>query len=54
MPRTMAGLLTAVGTVMAALVAFTHGDLTVVAIAAAAVSTGLAAVSSGTVKKVSS
>ena len=51
MPRIVAGLLTAVGTAMAALVAFTHGDLTVLTIAIAAVSTGLAAVGSSAIKK---
>jgi hypothetical protein len=39
----MVGLLAAVGTAMSALVAFVHGDLTWLAIADAAVATGLSA-----------
>jgi hypothetical protein len=42
MPRSMVGLLAAVGTAMSALVAFAHGDLIWAAIADAAVATGLA------------
>jgi hypothetical protein len=43
MPRSVVGLLAAVGTAMSALVAFAHGDLVWVTIADAAVATGLAA-----------
>jgi hypothetical protein len=43
MPRSMVGLLTAVGTAMSALVAFAHGSFVWVAIADAAAATGLAA-----------
>jgi tetrahydromethanopterin S-methyltransferase subunit C len=43
MPRSMVGLLAAVGTAMSALVAFTHGDLIWVTIADAAVANGLVA-----------
>jgi hypothetical protein len=42
MPRSMVGLLAAVGTVMSALVAFTHGDLVWELITAAAAANGLA------------
>jgi hypothetical protein len=43
MPRTMVGLLAAVGTAMSALVAFAHGNLIWVTIAMAAVVAGLVA-----------
>jgi hypothetical protein len=43
MPRTMVGLLAAVGAAMSALVGLAHGDLVWVAIADAAAATGLAA-----------
>jgi hypothetical protein len=43
MPRSMVGLLVAVGTAMSALVAFAHGGLVWVVIADAAAATGLAA-----------
>jgi hypothetical protein len=43
MPRSMVGLLAAVGTAMSALVAFAHGNLFWVIIADAAAATGLAA-----------
>ena len=43
MPRSIVGLLAAVGTAMSALVAFAHGDLIWVTIADAAVATGLVA-----------
>jgi hypothetical protein len=45
MPRSMVGLLTAVGTTMSALVPFAHGDLTWAVIAIAAIALGLAAYS---------
>ena len=41
MPRSMVGLLAAVGAAMSALVASAHGDLVAVTIAIAAVATGL-------------
>jgi hypothetical protein len=43
MPRTMVGLLAAVGTAMSALVGLAHGDLVWLIIADAAAATGLAA-----------
>jgi hypothetical protein len=43
MPRSMVGLLAAVGTAMSSLAAFAHGKLVWLAIADAAVATGLAA-----------
>jgi hypothetical protein len=43
MPRTVVGLLTAVGTALSALVAFAHGNLVGLTIANAAIATGLAA-----------
>jgi len=43
MPRSMVGLLAAVGAAMSALVGLVHGDLTWVALADAAAATGLAA-----------
>jgi len=43
MPRSMAGLLAAVGTAMAALVGLTHGDLAWGMAAGAATASGLAA-----------
>ena len=43
MPRSMVGLLAAVGVAMSALVAFAHGDLIWLTIADAATATGLAA-----------
>lgn len=43
MPRSMVGLLAAVGTAMSSLAAFAHGNLVWLAIADAAVATGLAA-----------
>jgi hypothetical protein len=43
MPRSMVGLLAAVGAAMSALVGFAHGDLVLVTVADAAVATGLAA-----------
>jgi len=43
MPRSMVGLLAAVGAAMSALVAFAHGDFVWLAIADAAAATGLAA-----------
>lgn len=42
-PRALVGLLAAVGAAMSALVAFTHGALTWIAILYAVISTGLAA-----------
>jgi hypothetical protein len=41
MPRSMVGLLAAVGTAMSALVALAHGDLVWVTIASAAAAMGL-------------
>ncbi len=43
MPRSMVGLLAAVGTAMSALAAFAHGALVWVTVADAAAATGLAA-----------
>jgi hypothetical protein len=43
MPRSMVGLLAAVGAAMSALVGLTHGDLSWAALADAAAATGLAA-----------
>jgi hypothetical protein len=43
MPRSMVGLLAAVGAAMSALVAFAHGDLVWMTIADAAAAAGLAA-----------
>ncbi len=43
MPRSMVGLLAAVGVAMSALAAFAHGDLVWVTIADAAAASGLAA-----------
>ena len=43
MPRSMVGLLAAVGAAMSALVAFAHSDLISLTIAGAAIATGLAA-----------
>ncbi len=43
MPRSMVGVLAAVGTAMSALVAFAHGNLVWVIISDAAAATGLAA-----------
>ena len=43
MPRSMVGLLAAVGAAMAALAGLIHGDLVPVIIAAASAATGLAA-----------
>jgi hypothetical protein len=43
MPRTMVGLLAAVGTAMSALAAYAHGDLVWVTILNAATANGLAA-----------
>ena len=43
MPRSMVGLLAAVGATMSALVAFAHGTLAWVSIADAAAATGLSA-----------
>jgi hypothetical protein len=43
MPRSMVGLLAAVGAAMSALVAFAHGDLVWAIIVDAAAATGLAA-----------
>ncbi len=43
MPRSMVGLLAAVGTAMSALVAFAHGDLILLALVVAAAAAGLVA-----------
>jgi hypothetical protein len=43
MPRSMVGLLAAVGTFMSSLTAFSHGNLVWLAVLDAAVATGLAA-----------
>ena len=43
MPRSMVGLLVAVGTAMSALVGFTHGDFSWLTISDAAAASGLAA-----------
>ena len=50
-PRSMVGLLAAVGAAMSALVAFTHGDLAWLTIANAAVATGLAAYAAAPLSK---
>lgn len=51
MPRSMVGLVAAVGSAMSVLVAYTHGDLTWITIADAALATGLAAYGAAPVKK---
>jgi uncharacterized membrane protein YuzA (DUF378 family) len=43
MPRSMVGLLAAIGAIMSALVGLTHGDLVSVIISGAGTATGLAA-----------
>ncbi len=52
MPRSMVGLLAAVGTAMSSLVAFAHGHLIWVTIANAAAATGLAAYAAAPSKKI--
>ena len=52
MPRSMMGLLAAVGAIMAALVGFTHGDLVPVLVAGTGVATGLAAYLTAPSKKI--
>jgi hypothetical protein len=54
MPRSMVGLLAAVGAAMSAFVAFAHGDLVAATIASAAISTGLAAYAAAPLQKKSS
>jgi hypothetical protein len=51
MPRSMVGLLAAVGTAMSAFVAFAHGSLIWVTIVVAAVATGLAAFAASPLSK---
>jgi hypothetical protein len=51
MPRSMVGLLAAVGTAMSAFVAFAHGSLIWVTIVIAAAATGLAAVAASPLQK---
>jgi hypothetical protein len=51
MPRSMVGLLVAVGTAMSSFVAFAHGTLVWVVIAAAAAAAGLAACTALPAKK---
>jgi hypothetical protein len=51
MDRVMVGLLAAVGVATSALVPFTHGDLTWLAISSASSVTGLAAFSGATLQK---
>jgi hypothetical protein len=54
MPRSMVGLLAAVGATMSSLVAFAHGNLAWVIIADAAAATGLAAyLAAPSIKKIS-
>lgn len=51
MPRSMVGLLAAVGTVMSALVASAHGNLVWLVIVDAAMATGLAAYAAAPLQK---